>query len=161
MKNKLYLITPVILVLVFIHQFYLVQTKDLTQWKGGGFGMFSTIDSVTEREVRVFLNTENDTIPIIFPFSEEFNLDLRKAKIIPSKDHLNVVFKHIKKEDWYCNYFEENNNPSCILATNLKQESSIKIDSYYSITIRTDKIIYNARKNSLDYSTISKFIFER
>lgn len=37
---------------------YLVNTEDLTPWKGGGFGMFSTIDAGASRILRVELTDE-------------------------------------------------------------------------------------------------------
>lgn len=33
-------------------QFFLAQTRDLVPWKGGGFGMFSTVDTLEQRAVR-------------------------------------------------------------------------------------------------------------
>jgi hypothetical protein len=42
---------PALLATVALVQIFLVNTTGLSPWKGGGFGMFSTIDSVTERRV--------------------------------------------------------------------------------------------------------------
>lgn len=43
---------PALLVVVAIHQAVLVETRDLTPWLGGGFGMFSTTDGPGDRVVR-------------------------------------------------------------------------------------------------------------
>ena len=44
-----------ILILVAVHQLYLAQTADLSPWKGGGFGMFSTTDGGPNRHLHIFL----------------------------------------------------------------------------------------------------------
>lgn len=46
-----WLVAPALLVAVALHQLWLVQTRDLSPWLGGGFGMFSTIDSRSERHL--------------------------------------------------------------------------------------------------------------
>lgn len=43
------------LVFVAVRHAWLVETEDLTPWKGGGFGMFSTVDAGGNRAVRVEL----------------------------------------------------------------------------------------------------------
>jgi hypothetical protein len=44
-----------VLVAVGAAQLILVRTADLSPWKGGGFGMFSTTDDAGSRYVRVFV----------------------------------------------------------------------------------------------------------
>ncbi len=48
-------------------QIYLAHTAHLTPWKGGGFGMFSTLDRKSDRYIRVFVTALERT--------EEFELD--------------------------------------------------------------------------------------
>ncbi len=48
----------VLLCLVALHHAYRVSREGLTPWKGGGFGMFSTIDSQAQRFVRLSVTTE-------------------------------------------------------------------------------------------------------
>ena len=48
-----------LLVLIASLQFVLAHTKDLSPWKGGGFGMFSTVDSPGARKLRVYLVGED------------------------------------------------------------------------------------------------------
>lgn len=49
MRNRLPLLPAALLCLVALAQVYLTQTYDLTPWKGGGFGMFSTNDGDSRR----------------------------------------------------------------------------------------------------------------
>lgn len=44
-------IAPLLLVVVAVNQHVLAATEKLDPWKGGGFGMFATVDSGTAREV--------------------------------------------------------------------------------------------------------------
>jgi hypothetical protein len=48
---------PALLVVVAVLQIGLTQFADLTPWLGGGFGMFSTLDSPGARHVHAFLLT--------------------------------------------------------------------------------------------------------
>ena len=48
-------IPPLLLLLVAAFQIYLVHTANLTPWKGGGFGMFSTTDGNTNRSLRILV----------------------------------------------------------------------------------------------------------
>jgi hypothetical protein len=48
-------VPPLILVAVAIVQIVLAKTSGLTAWKGGGFGMFSTLDNAPFRTIRIFV----------------------------------------------------------------------------------------------------------
>lgn len=48
-------IPPLLLVLVALAQIALAHTADLTPWKGGGFGMFATLDHGAYRGVDVVI----------------------------------------------------------------------------------------------------------
>ena len=50
-------VAPALLVAVGALQIGLTQVADLTPWLGGGFGMFSTLDSPGARHVHAFLLT--------------------------------------------------------------------------------------------------------
>jgi hypothetical protein len=50
-----WLAAPAVLIAIAIYQVYLVRTTNLTPWKGGGFGMFSTDENGPNRTVRIYL----------------------------------------------------------------------------------------------------------
>jgi hypothetical protein len=50
-----WLAAPAVLIAIAIYQVYLVRTANLTPWKGGGFGMFSTDQNGANRTVRIYL----------------------------------------------------------------------------------------------------------
>ncbi len=53
-------VAPVIALIVFaLLQITLSFTRDLTPWKGGGFGMFSTVDQPRIRFVRVWIEVRS------------------------------------------------------------------------------------------------------
>lgn len=72
----------VLLCLVALHQAYRVAREGLTPWKGGGFGMFSTIDSQAERFVRLFVTTEaGETLAV--PIPDEYRRQVDRARLLP------------------------------------------------------------------------------
>lgn len=102
MSNKIHWIPPLILIFVFIHQFYLVQTHNLTQWKGGGFGMFSTVDKQTERVLRIYLVKNGNLIPAVFPFSVNTTEAKLKTKILPAESNIRILHSKVSLNNWYC-----------------------------------------------------------
>ena len=60
-------IAPICLCLVALFHVYRVRCCEQTPWKGGGFGMFSTVDQGTARYLRVYLLTDEGEIPVAVP----------------------------------------------------------------------------------------------
>lgn len=60
-------ITPAVLCAVAVMQFVYARFATLSPWKGGGFGMFSTVDSPGARFLRIRLVTDQGEIPIQVP----------------------------------------------------------------------------------------------
>jgi hypothetical protein len=53
-KNSLPLFFLFVLsVSIFINQIYRVESRDLSRWKGGGMGMFSTVDTPSSRMIEI------------------------------------------------------------------------------------------------------------
>lgn len=52
-------------------QVYMAHALSLTPWKGGGFGMFSTLDHIPHRSVRVFVEAPQRSEEIEIPPSIE------------------------------------------------------------------------------------------
>lgn len=75
-----------VLVLVAGTQIFLVKAAGLTAWKGGGFGMFSTLDDAPHRTIRVVVEAPSR--------SEEAELapslddDVARALTLPSRYRL-------------------------------------------------------------------------
>jgi hypothetical protein len=58
---------PALLVAVAASQFWLAHARNLSAWKGGGFGMFSTVDSPGGRFLRIYLVTPRGEMPVALP----------------------------------------------------------------------------------------------
>lgn len=83
-------VSPVIpaalLVTVGVVQVWLTRTVDLTAWKGGGFGMFSTLDDGPHRLVRIYLHNEGRSEEIEVPASLQDRAD--RLATLPSPRRL-------------------------------------------------------------------------
>jgi len=55
---------PVVLILVALTQITLAHTRDLTPWKGGGFGMFASVDLLSYRPLQAEFVTDAGPVPI-------------------------------------------------------------------------------------------------
>lgn len=90
-------LAPGLLVLVACVQLALVRTHDLTAWKGGGFGMFSTLDSPSARTLRVVLLTTEGEALVVFP-----TVEVRKARLLnmPNTGLLTDLAEQTAQEDW-------------------------------------------------------------
>jgi len=76
------LLPPLLLTVVALVQIVLARTADLTAWKGGGFGMFSTTDDAGRRRVRVFVTAPERSEEIaIAPSLEDA---ARRAAVLPA-----------------------------------------------------------------------------
>jgi hypothetical protein len=57
-------VAPLVLIGIACLQLYLAHSHHLTPWKGGGFGMFSTVDSQGARFLRIYLLTAEGEVPM-------------------------------------------------------------------------------------------------
>ena len=68
-------------------QLTLVSTSGLTPWKGGGFGMFSTVDDAARRHVRIFVEAPDRSEEMAVPPSlERLASD---AALLPTRSNLD------------------------------------------------------------------------
>lgn len=65
------LLPPIVLSLVAVTQMVLARTADITAWKGGGFGMFSTLDHGAYRGVDVVVEGPERSEQMVIPASLE------------------------------------------------------------------------------------------
>lgn len=92
------LVAPALLTLVAVNQIQMTKTSDLTPWKGGGFGMFSTIDGPTQRSVRVWLETESGPIPLKVP--EKYKQLVDRLASSPSGERAIKLAHTINQHSW-------------------------------------------------------------
>lgn len=92
------LCTPVILVILACTQLYNARFRFLTPWEGGGFGMFSTVDSLGNRLLRCTLITDRGDFPVEVP-PAMYHL-LRKSTSIPSPELLSEFARQLSQVAW-------------------------------------------------------------
>lgn len=64
----------------------LAKTADLSAWKGGGFGMFSTVDDAPHRAVRIVVEAPNRSEEVAI--APSIDRDAIKAMTLPSDGRL-------------------------------------------------------------------------
>jgi hypothetical protein len=89
---------PAVLIAVALFHIYLVFTERLSPWKGGGFGMFSTIESPASRVLRIYLITGNERIPILLP--TEFRDLEREIRTMPAGARLRQLAGELSQQAW-------------------------------------------------------------
>jgi hypothetical protein len=94
----LVLAVPALLCAVAAAQLYLVEHRSLSRWKGGGFGMFSTVDSPSARFLRVYLMSDSGEVPVLIP-SEVRELS-QKIRVMPSKQRLEELTDALRNGTW-------------------------------------------------------------
>ena len=82
-------VAPAVLLGVAATQVYHVRANGLTAWRGGGFGMFSTVDGPSQRLLRAYLLVQGKEVPLTVP------RDLARlnaaARILPTPDRLRAL----------------------------------------------------------------------
>ena len=92
------LLAPACLCLVAGLHVYRVNVHDQSPWKGGGFGMFSTVDSPPARYLKVYLLTDEGEIPVELPD----RLSKRAAELCtaPNEEKLDYLTEQAAGLSW-------------------------------------------------------------
>lgn len=92
-------IPSALLCVVALHHAYRVSREGLTPWKGGGFGMFSTIDSQAERFVRLSVTTEGgETLAV--PIPAEYHRQVDRARLLPWAPATSALAADLLRQGW-------------------------------------------------------------
>src|SRR5262249_52642165 len=91
-------LAPLCLCLVAGLQLVRVWTCHQTPWKGGGFGMFSTVDDESARFLRCYLVTEGGDLPLeLPPATDKTVAELRTA---PTQARLDAFARRLANQSW-------------------------------------------------------------
>jgi hypothetical protein len=96
----LVLFVPALLVLVAVRQIYLAHTQYLTFWKGGGFGMFSSVDPLRNRILRSYLITQNGEFLLSNYPAGDIEYLVSRATSIPNDKNLTRLARSIAAKKW-------------------------------------------------------------
>lgn len=89
---------PVLLCAVACLQIFLAMTKSLSPWKGGGFGMFSTVDSPDARFLRIYLINGNEETAVVLP--DSLKMLGREVQTIPNPTLLSKLAQRLAQGTW-------------------------------------------------------------
>ncbi len=98
LRNRRVLLAPICLCLVAGLHLWRVNAAGQTPWKGGGFGMFSTIDGENARFVRANLETKDGSLPIEIP--SELNKKIAELRAAPNQQGLQELAQRLANRDW-------------------------------------------------------------
>lgn len=88
---------PFALVLIAGIQIFNAKVNDLSPWKGGGFGMFSTTDNAVRRLLRVYLVTSEGDALILDP---QLGSSLIRLRTMPTDKVLKKAAMQIAEAEW-------------------------------------------------------------
>jgi hypothetical protein len=87
------------LLAVAVHHHYQVSSAGLTRWKGGGFGMFATVDSMGTRFIRLEVVTdEGERLAALPPIRELRALD--RARYLPQDPSIVATVADLARQRW-------------------------------------------------------------
>jgi hypothetical protein len=89
---------PALLAAVALFQGYQTERHDLTPWRGGGFGMFSTVDVPTARFFRLYLATDEGEIPA--PLPATLAISFREVQTLPTEAGLRRLAGQLAAATW-------------------------------------------------------------
>jgi hypothetical protein len=89
---------PALLAAVAVVQSWQSERLDLSPWKGGGFGMFSTVDAPKARFLRLFLETPEGEVPVPPPAS--LARSLREVQTLPTARRLSRLVTQLAAATW-------------------------------------------------------------
>lgn len=88
-RDLLLALTPAVIVLLLgLMQFYLAKTHDLSPWRAGGYGMFSTANDINLRSVKARFRDSGESVP---QFAERYRQALLRFRVMPSRELLGRI----------------------------------------------------------------------
>jgi hypothetical protein len=89
---------PFVLVAVALVQIVRAHVVGQSAWKGGGFGMFSTVDSSGARFFRAYLI--KDGLQLAVPIPDRLEDLVHRTKIVPTDENLQLIADELATEQW-------------------------------------------------------------
>ncbi len=96
-QKTVYVIPSILLIAVAVHQIYLAKVDQLSPWKGGGFGMFSSTELGASRFVRIFVSAPDRSEELEIP--ESLADPAQRAAILPSHTVLQDLAAQVVRRE--------------------------------------------------------------
>ena len=97
-RRALILVAPAIAIAVLINHVYRLHAHDLSPWKGGGMGMFSTVERPGARFIKIFVDIDGQWTPARYP--EMGRRTREKLRVEPSSDNLAAFREELQALNW-------------------------------------------------------------
>lgn len=91
-------VAPAVLSIVACLQLWTAATTDLSPWKGGGFGMFSTAESPSSRIIRVYFVTGATKLPVQVP--ERYRRLAAQIRTMPNQPDVERLALTLSAQSW-------------------------------------------------------------
>ena len=99
-RRLLLYLPPVLLVAVAGIQITLSQTRMLVPWKGGGFGMFLSVDLEGNRIIRAFLIADGRDHPVSLGTVDDLGRPIAQARAFPTPARLTRLIRSWGRLSW-------------------------------------------------------------
>lgn len=153
------LIAPAILVGVALLQLYLTHSHDLSPWKGGGFGMFASVDRVEHRTVRAaFQGSQAKPINVhafaTLSFPDRVLVD--RALSMPTAPALQRLAERIDELSW-------SETPTGVLVPSSADDppQPLPATAYPEIVLSVWRVQYDAAENVATPVRLRELTLER
>lgn len=117
------MLVPAILITVASLQIYLAKTHGLTPWKGGGFGMFSTVDDPSARWVRCYAIADGREVPT--PVPDELDRAAARLRAMPSQEGLRRLAADLGRMRFVNREYDKNVEAEKRLGANLAKKADL------------------------------------
>ena len=95
---------PGLLILVALGQQLLVAESRISPWKGGGFGMFSTVDDPYTRQLHAHALRGGESVPLALDALEELRPEVTavftRARYVPTHRNLEAATRELLTVQW-------------------------------------------------------------
>lgn len=132
--DRWWIIPPILLVLVSSLHPLRVHFSNLDRWEGGGFGMFTSVDRLSNRSLRLILPTENGEVNgFLLPMKES----RRRLLILPDPGVLSMELNSLKTQPWAIFSLEQLAENAQMLESSFHESGSL-LRTYQSGVVRED-----------------------
>ncbi len=150
---------PLLLIIVALRQIFLVSTTKLSPWKGGGFGMFSSIDKPSKRVIEVRgLTTTGESFEIDLSWQNDVisSQQIKLIKTVPKKKLLaktaaTILNSDLRETTIKGIYRVQAQNKYSDLPT----ESTLNLER---VKIRVWHLQYDRDKNTIWYEPLTEIV---
>ena len=157
-KNWLGFIPPILLCLVSLNQIYLYNNDYLNRWKGGGFGMFSTIQ---DRYFHIHL-IRNGVLECANPHIE-FSKEFESIRNYPNYLKLEQLSKKLSQKTWVYLFNKNSRRPTSVKMIGSKETLNAKdrIANFDSIELQVFDVIFHKETFKLEPVLLRKMQFRK